>query len=372
MGLPWLAVTLRTMKMRKAMDFSWVRGYERSVRKHLRIAAICLLLLPAAGAAKAATRSYFLVVSQGVDLVDAAARLANEGVRVRQRVPPRVMVVDAPATKDLSRLVSIESMTTGAVALDALAQLGPLSVAAGKHWNRRVLAAAGQAGGLQAGAVRAMVSRNSLAAPSGLRASAFHGGASVTWDGIAGAVYYDVEAARDASFSDVLYRSRTARTDLRMPADAPFLYVRVRGVDHADGTHERNADVFGPWSAAYGLAASTFSTDDPAPAPQLSSPRSGLETQGFTAVLEWVAASNADYRVQAAGDRGFAQTLFDEIVSGGEAALPGGSLHTGDRFFWRVKRWADGGGAWSEARELEIGEPRHETGDVFVNPEAPR
>ena len=330
----------------------------------------------ATAAVSAADRvPHFLVFRDGVDATAAVRSLEERGARVDQRVPPRIVVARLPGSMRGDLVAGVESSFTRAVPASLLAPLGPLAVAAGLRWNESLLAEAPRVGGLQAyGAVRALVEENNLPAPSGLVASPADGVIDVRWGAVPGAGLYRVQAARDAAFTDLVTETRSDRPEARLPA--PFasepatVHLRVRAMERRNAL-DAAEDLAGPWSSPTSLAMPAYSPSVTAPAPELSAPPDGYETEGFAIILEWSGGAGA-YRVQAAERDDFAAPLIDAVTDAPEFAFPSSALHAGDRLVWRVRAWGAAPGTWSAPRALRIGEPRHGMVDVFVNPEAPR
>ena len=355
----------------KSVETTAVQVYEWIVRKmllnNLSLAAALLLC----GTAQAALRPAFVVLGPDTNLAAVVREVEFAGGRVRQRVPPRVFVADLPASVNLALRPGVESVYTSALPLDRLKPLGLLAVAAGTQWNRRMVEETRAPGVTGFGAMRVLVAQRSLPAPANLRLRAAGGAVEASWDPLDSALYYEVETGASPDFSNAV-RTRTVRPMVRVPALSASPSVRVRAVDPA-GAEEAQNDVFGSWSEIATGVANPVNPGAAHGTPVLTSPLPGSRTEGFTLILEWIADSDAtDYRVQVARDAGFANLVFDEIVTGGEYACPGPALREGDRLFWRVRRWDAAGSPWSEAREARIGAPRHTQSDTFVNPEAPR
>src|SRR5688500_17120387 len=90
------------------------------------------------GTLAAASRSHFLIFPAGADIRTETRRLESLGARVRQRVPPRILVAELPDSVPITAL-SIDRGFTGPIDLALLDVHGTLAVAVGVQWNRRLL-----------------------------------------------------------------------------------------------------------------------------------------------------------------------------------------------------------------------------------------
>lgn len=322
---------------------------------------VLISVLPGYGANPA-----LIVFPDGAALSDRVRSLEATGAKVRTRIPPSVVVAELPDGKP--SVPGAQAVYTGAVPLSVLEPLGAAAVAAGINWNRQVLNTAVEMG-FAAGALRQSVAARSLPAPAGLTAAPLADRIRCAWEPVAGASFYEVQVSADPSFSSV-YAFTSARepaVNLPLP-DAPgTAHVRVRAAD--PGQPGSDDDFVGPWAKPVAAAVpSVPSVSGAAPVP--TSPANGVETRGYTLLLEW--AGSAATRVQVSRSADFSTTVFDEIVDAAPYACASQALSTGDSLHWRVRSEGPFRSEWSGARRVSIGEARHEATDAFVNPEAAR
>ena len=327
-------------------------------------------------AAQDALQPTFIVLTPAADFNAETARLELDGAHIRQGIPPRIVIADLPVGAPMA--AAIQSKYVSAVPLADLSSFGPVAVAAGVNWNRNFVNPAGAAAGTKMGAMsamRALVAKESLAAPQGISATANPNGFRVIWQAVPAALYYHVEVSKDADFSRAFYETRTGRLSAEFPrpegAGIASFYVRVRAADRPDPENAEN-DLFGRWSAATQISVTGASVDASRPAPELTSPVDALTSTGFTILLEWGGEPSRTYRVQVSRSSSFSTTLVDELVPFEAFAVPSAPMHVGDTLYWRVRESSERLSPWSSSRRFTIGEPHHAMNDVFVNPEAPR
>jgi len=313
----------------------------------------------------------FLILQDGV-FIEQARAIENAGVRIRQRVPPHVLIVDLPDGTKTSSLPGVRLSYLSAVPAASLEPQGPTAVAAAIQWNRRMLTQTRAVNGVSSmGAMRQMVADRSLPPPVNARISPLNGHLVCEWEGVDGAIYYEVQASGSRLFEGASIRTNSLKTrvELPVPDGADEVSVRVRAIDPGDATPDD--DVIGRWSQPGVTNVVSLPSESPVSAPTLTSPVEGFQTEGFTLILEW-SPGDGPTRVQVARDNSFSDVLFDEIVTGGEYACPGPALRSGERLKWRVQSWNGGRSAWTGSRTARIGEPRSNKIDAFVNPEAPQ
>ena len=314
----------------------------------------------------------FLVLQDG-SFFDQARALESAGARIRQRVPPRVLVVDLPDGTKTSSLPGVRNAYLSAVPVSSLDPDGPTAVAAAIQWNRKLLTQTRAAGGASMmGSMRQLVADRSLPPPANLRISPLNGHLVCEWDGVDGAIYYDIVASASRIFEGPSVKTSSVKTrvEIAVPDRADEVSVRVRAVDPGSATPDD--DVIGRWSQAAVTTPVALPTESAAGAPILTSPVEGFQTEGFTLTLEWN-PGDGPTRVQVTRDDQFTDTVFDEIVTGGEYTCPGPALHAGDRLKWRLQSWNGERSAWTDSRTARIGgDPKPAKVDSFINPEAPR
>ena len=355
---------------KKFMETMRESSYIHPVNRRTRTAILHLVTLFLAASPALADLSAFLIVAEGAPLADRVRAVEALGVRVRQRVPPRILVVDVPSGLRISSLPGIDTAYASVVPVSSLDAFGPAAVAAGLQWNRQVLSTA-KTSGVGFSSLRFQMSDRSLSPPDLLNVSAAYGRLACEWTGIDGAVYYEIQAARSADFGSNVVRSHSVRpqVEIPVPVGEGDIHVRVRGIDPVNAGPDD--DVFGRWTNSVVMGGATEPVEDGSAAPTLTSPANNLMTQGFTLVLEW-SPDEKMARVQMARDANFTNVVYDEVVKGGEYACPGPALQSGDRLYWRVQTWDTARSAWSATRQVRIGEPKSERHDAFVNPEAPK
>ncbi len=348
------------------------------MRKNLlnNIAWILSLLFIGAAVPVSAGTPAFLIFHDGIDISIEAKNLEQNGARVRQQVPPHILVVDLPNSIPANKVSGTKSAYTTAITLASLEPYGPVAVAAGMQWNRGTVRSA-NASGKNLGAMRVLVSQKSLPAPAS-PTIALLGAAGIRaeWAPINGAIYYEVEAALDSSFNQrfCLTRNNRAMADLPLPEGTgdKTVYVRVRGVDVFDTDNGGKEEVMGAWSRSGSLGVTATPVDNTLSTPVLTSPNPDYNSEGFTLILEWTGSAAVQTRVQVARTSNFNSPLYDTVAANGEYVVPSPGLKVGDTLYWRVKAWGPQKSGWSQARSIRIGSPRNEHIDMFVNPEAPQ
>ncbi len=313
----------------------------------------------------------FLILQDG-SFFDQARALENVGARIHQRIPPHILIVDLPDGTKTSSLPGVRASYLSAVPVASLEPQGPTAVAAAIQWNRRMLTQTRTVNGISSmGAMRQLVADRSLPPPANVRISPLNGHLVCEWDGVDGAIYYEIEANGSRLFDggDVRTHSVKTRVEIAVPDGADEISVRVRAID--PGTAAPDDDVVGRWSQPGVTNAGPLPSDSAAGAPLLTSPVEGFQTEGFTLILEW-SPGDGPTRVQVARDNDFKDVVFDEIVTGGEYTCPGPALRVGDRLKWRAQSWNGERSAWTNPRTARIGEPHPSKVDAFVNPESPQ
>jgi hypothetical protein len=365
-------------KPRKPMESPSIRCYEQRMRKNLlnNLAWILSFLFIGAAVPVSAGTAAFLIFHDGIDISGEAGRLEQNGARVRQRIPPNILVVDLPTTIVPNKIPGTKTAFTTAIALKTLEPYGPVAVAAGMQWNRSALRSA-HATGQSLGAMRVLVSQKSLPAPAA-PTIALLGAAGIRaeWPAIDGAIYYEVEVALNGSFNQPFCVTRTNRpsADLPLPeGNGPkTVFARVRGVDAIDAENGTKEEVMGAWSRTGSLGVTATPIDTSLNVPALTSPNPDYNSAGFTLILEWTGNTAPDARIQIARTTNFQTALIDAVVANAEYVVPSPGLKVGDTLYWRVKAWGPQKSEWTPSRSIRIGSPRNEHIDMFVNPEAPQ
>lgn len=328
----------------------------------IRLAVTVLFVSAANGLA--ATPA-LVIFQEGVDLKAASSALEATGARVRQRVPPRLLVADFQTAKP--SVAGAAAVYTGAVPLSALDALGPVAVAAGVNWNRQLLAGAAQTGA--AGAMRQAVSSHSLTPPVGLTVRTGADRLACAWTAVNGASFYEVQASADPSFSSVYVftSAREPAVAIALPDAVGAAYVRARAVDL--GRVGEEDDARGAWSQAVTATVPAVPSASGA-APAISAPSDGAETRGTALLMEWTGAIAT--RLQVSRSASFSTTIFDEVTDASPYACASQAIAVGDRLYWRARAEGPSRSAWTAARAVSIGATVIDHVDSFVNPEAPR
>lgn len=360
------------------MESEFFQCYERVMQKnHLKNWAWIVAFLFVGGLKPLfAANPAFLIYNEGIDITKEADHLENSGARIRQRIPPQILVVDLPDSIKPNKISGTKSVYTTAIPLSTLDSLGTVALAAGMQWNRGMIRST-KASGQAMGAMRVLVAQRSLPAPASIALSSPENGLiEAQWEAVDSALYYDVEAAIDSNFNQKIASTRTNLLRVVIPSfegsGNKTIFVRVRGADSieaGDGTRE---DVLGAWSRATSLEIAGSAANASLSSPVLTSPFPNYISEGFTLILEWIAGTTAQSRLQVSRTSIFSETIFDTVVSGGEFVLPSPGLRVGDSLYWRVKSWGASNSAWSDVRSFRIGAPQNSLKDMFVNPEAPQ
>jgi hypothetical protein len=310
---------------------------------------------------------YFVVLPENAVLTDFSDRLEKLGAVVRLRMPPNILTFEADGTFDVTQAGPVARLYRSVIPLSDLSSYGPLAEAAGIQWNRDMLLNPPQQQGFRtAGALRTQAAQSSLPSPSHVSASVNGSRLHVTWDSLAGAVSYGVQLSKAANFSNKLesvsVKPEADLPRLETPGNAT-LYVRVRAID---------GDMAGSWSETATIPVEAFTAGTAGAAAVLTSPLDDATSDGFTVILEWMAADNAPYRVQIAEQAAFDSPALDALVVSGEFIVPAPLLKIGKTYFWRVRDWSANGSNWAPARKFVVAEPAHIQNDAMINPEAPR
>lgn len=360
-------------KKKKSMESTSIRIYEDVMRKLLLNNLIVFIFLSLAIVSTVVAASpVFLILNDGVDATDLAESLEYQGARVRQRIPPNILVGDLPDNLKPRTIQGVKSAYSGVVPISILEPMGITAVAAGTEWNRTMLRASKAAGVSAFGTMRSQVAQKSLPGPKSMTITNLPPVVRASWDGIDSALYYEVEMALDAGFNNRVALTQTNRSEVELPAPvgtgALPVYLRVRGADRVEGE-----ELFGSYSTPTSASVSAVIDNGTLPAPTLSSPVPNHTTEGFTMILEWNAGVAANSRVQVSKQENFSTTLVDQMAAGGTFVVPSQGLKVGDVIFWRVKSWGISTSGWSEVRKITIGEPHFSTAShAFENPEAPK
>ncbi len=366
-------------KRRKVIESFSIRVYEQVMRKLLlnNLSWIFVFLTVTSVANLRAETPFFLILNDGTDIVDEAAHLAQKGVRIHHQVPPQILIANFPDSVNPKTMASVKFFTTSAVSLDTLQPLGPLAVAAGTQWNRQLLADSKRVGSqATAGAIRSLVARQSLPSPQGVLCERNGHTLHVSWTGLSGALFYEVESASDETFSNRISFDQTSQPTADLPApiqaNPSTVFVRVRAVDVVTTETGSRENVYGAFSRTATVSVPASISETTSPAPLLTSPLSNFESRGFNLILEWQANASTPVRIQVARSSDFGRTIVDAISATGEFVCPSPDLRVGDKLYWRAQFWGDQKSDWSEIRTINVNAPENSKTDVFVNPEAPR
>lgn len=361
-------------KNQKSLESPSIRSYEHVVKRVLLNNLIFILLfglLSSHASAATSLRATFVVLKNEVIFDDAVETLEKAGARVRQRIPPHIMVADIPTNVSLSSLLNTQSVYTGLFVPQSLNSYGPLAVAAAHQWNRQFVTQAQSAGAKSFSSMRVMAAQKSFPRLTDLQAAIEGKTIRLSWSGLDGARAYEIEAAENAAFTERLISSRSniPSTVIALPMGRDHsLFVRVRALDHLETEHKAEEDVVGAWSNVVNVGIPLLSDGPKKEAPTLSSPQDNFETEGFTVILEWNDPSISFYRVQLSRTADFKETLIDGIADTREFIVPSQALHVRDSLYWRVQKWGEESSSWSESRRIRIGAPQHTQTDMFIDP----
>jgi hypothetical protein len=333
---------------------------------HFRRTMLLGILLSGSPAFAALTPT-FVILRESKDRAAQVRQVEAAGGRVRHIVPPSIIEADLPPS-----LGSVEkeilTRFVGPVPVSQLESMGPLAVAAGLRWNKTVVTRSKAVSSSAFKSMSAAVAKESIQAPVITDASPVENTLSLKWSSSRGALIYEIQAAADEGFSTGRLSTFSDRTSVTLPLEpsAGSIFVRVRALDRSGET----LDVTGPWSTVRSvpISAATVNSTDSTLTP--TSPADGMESTGFSLVLEWMGAAQRA-RIQISKSAAFDSTLTDEVVTGTEHTVPSSMIQVGEKIFWRVKSW-NPSGPWSVARTITIGAPRASLTDALINPEQPQ
>lgn len=321
----------------------------------------------------AGTKPCFLILKDSTNFVEEARALESQGVLVRQRVPPFILITDVPETLNLAILASLKEHHFGPVAIETLEALGPAAVAAALKWNRSLLNRPPRPDLGSQSALRSLSAQRSLPAPDDFQAREENGVLQCQWKPTAGAILYRVQASLDNDFSKPYCDTRTNHPWVALPLPqtdkSATVWIRVQGVDYPEQNQE---ELYGPWAHAALNAVTALPIDESLPTLMLTSPVNKFKSEGSNVVLEWKDGPDGPVRLQISTSDRFETTVVDQMAAGGEFVCPAPTLKVGQKYFWRARTYGPRQSPWSKARRFEIGEPHHAQRDMFVNPEAPR
>jgi len=324
-----------------------------------------------------ASLSCFIIVSENASLDEIQAQILDLGGTVRFQVPPRIIAADFPPGKDPAQIKNVQKIYSGFVPLDGVANLGPVAISAGQQWNQNQASASQQMGKMSFQSATSQFATAFISEPKNITLHIESEGSNlaVVWDPVFGADIYLIQISPVQDFSSLLVQSYTEMPSANLPitiADKGTLFIRVRGLEKLRAGI-KSENILGNWASAEIQVPPTAGRNENLPAPQLTSPSNGYQSQGPNLSLEWTSQSNGPKRIQISDSDNFKTPLIDAVVSGGEFNCPSTALQIGQVYFWRVKEW--GGGAsspWSSSGNFVVGEPRQIDGDMMRNPEAPR
>lgn len=297
----------------------------------------------------------FLILKESADFSTQIRKIESAGAEIRQRVPPRIAIGNIPANLGVAE-GEIEARFTGVIDLSRLETYGPAAVAAGLQWNKKHSATKTSMGAMSVSAPA------SLETPRLLDVKQENRTLKVSWTGTQDGLAYEIQWGAHTSITD--------RTSALLPIDSTdgnSITVKVRALDRANA----KSNLFGSWSEEKVAALSASHSDPAAELLMLTSPADGMQSSGFSLILEWTGATDQT-RVQVSKSASFDSTLVDEVVTGHEFTIPSLSIFEGDKLFWRVKLWEPGDTDWTKARSMTVGAPRDTLNDALINPEAPR
>ncbi len=362
-------------KFTKPVESSSVRIYENIMRRLLLNNAALLLaaLLTFIGAPVwAAGNTYFVVLTESMDLQQNMTQMEKMGVRIHHVIPPRIMQVEMPSGVKISQVSGIKSSYSSVVPIAEVESLGSVAIAAAIQWNKSRVsqARASSRGGISA--LAASVSRENLPAPTNLQVRTQGRTLSCSWNPVRGGQVYAVQMAADPEFTNVLSITHTDRTTVVLPVrTVNSVFVRVRAVERPDA-NDASADLTGVWTSLVPVALTAAPLTPSGSALTLTSPVEGMESTGFSVVLEWIDEGHGPFRIQVSKSASFDTAVIDEVVDVAGYGLPSSAFHVGDNLYWRVQTWSETTSPWSSTRTFKIGAPRSHMNDVFINPESPR
>jgi hypothetical protein len=358
----------------KTMESSSIRVYEKIMRtrllNNLGAAFLMAFTMGAVSDAYQSGTPYFIIINEGAHFGEIVNRIKAVGGHVRLRVPPRIFIADIPEGFDLSSIPAIENHHLGVIPLVELEAYGPLAVAAGIQWNQSMVTSVKKMGPKAFMSMKQHVGSHSLPVPKNLDVRVQNENIHLEWSPQSGAVLYEIQMSLDANFEKIVTQTISEKPQILIPAPAKSaikkLYLRVRAGDEHDGL------LWGLWSKAL-----AFSPDIPdksltQPAPVLTSPVDGMESQGFNVILEWSSPQAGPHQVQISKSDNFKFPLINAISPTQEFVIPAPGLILGKTYFWRTRLWGDVSSPWSEIRHFIVGEPRHPDVDALINPETPK
>ncbi len=356
------------------MESSSIRIYERIMRKKFfnNLAWLLFICFSVCEISRAAYHPYFLVLSDSIDFTQQISQMEKMGVHIRHMVPPRLVEVDLPSSLQVSNLNGVSASFSGVVPLSEMEPLGPLAVAAGIRWNKGKISQARTVSRSGMGAMSASVVKENLPPPASLQTEVQGRTLSCSWKPVRGGLVYGVQLASDPQFSNIVLQNYTDRTMVQLPLPTlGSIYMRVQAVDRPDA-NDSTADLIGAWSDLKEISVLTPALPETGLALVPTSPAEGMESTGFSVVLEWIEDGAQATRVQVSKSASFDSTMIDEVIPGGAYGIPSSAFHVGDILYWRVQRWTSVSSPWSNARSFKIGAPRSSMNDVFINPESPQ
>ncbi|MCB4756727.1 MAG: hypothetical protein LHV69_06800 [Elusimicrobia bacterium] len=337
---------------------------------------ICLIFIGGVGrqTVKAAQTDFFLVLEEGTPFVEWTRSLEKSGTRIRQRVPPRIIIASFPESSQPSDFKGVMSAYSGPVSIESLKGFGPSAVAAGLQWNRNLVGGAQKEGRHAFGTMSAQVAQESLPSPKKITLSLRPDTVFVSWQPVEGALFYQVHLLTDPTVNIPGFQSATDRPDILLPlpeGDGPRrIILRVRAGDQL--VHEGNTiELKGAWSET-SLTVPAFKPTETLSPPQPTSPVDGYESEGLLVILEWTKKEGEKVRLQLAPKESFTPTLLDQIIEAGEFTVPSSLLAVGQTVHWRIKVWGDKSSPWSKIRRFKTASPTSIPNDMLINPEAPK
>lgn len=323
----------------------------------------------------ATQRTAFLILNSEVDILEASKKLEESGSRIKQSVPPNILVVQLGNLVNPSELPFVKTAYGTSIPIKELKTWGAIAMAAGIDWNRSLphQEKSPLASGLSAMSAAAV--KNTLPAPEELTAEVHGTRIECQWEPAPGALLSEIQVARDQQFNSVIFRAKTDRPTVYFPIPdsgvAMTAYIQVRHIERPSASDPR-ADLFGPWSIPVAVKIEEIQQRENQSPPVLSSPLDEYKTSGFTLILEWTAANTDRSRIQLCDNGDFSNPWMDVLTEGHEFVVPSTSLHVGDVVYWRVQTYSTDTSPWSASRQATIGEPSHHETDMFINPEAPQ
>jgi hypothetical protein len=365
-------------KANMSLESPSIRSYIHIVKQILLnnlILLVSILSLYSRMSLAEQVRAVFIVLNSGVELTEANKQLESLGCRVKQTVPPNIIVAETPKSVNPGELPIVEAAYFNSIAIRQLKSFGPIGMAAGIEWNKSLPAQhkSPQANGL--GAMNAAAIKQTLPAPEMLAATFKGPYVHCQWESAPGAMLSEIELSANAQFSNVLRRGKTDKSFIDFPIPDIGLpmtgYLRVRHRDRPDATNA-SLDIQGEWSEATPVRIDYVNQIQNQPIPVLTSPLDEYDSLGFTVILEWNTKNTDRSQLQLSSTEDFASPWMDISIEGHEFVVPSSTLHVGDVVFWRVKTFDGATSEWSSARKFMISEPSHHSTDMFINPEAPQ